>query len=101
VDLPAMLRIALQAGKWHYNIMFYFTYVLKSKLDNKLYVGWTTNLKERLQRHAKGLVFATKGRRPLELVYYEAVNNKESAVNREKDLKTGYGRAYLKKRLSG
>lgn len=79
--------------------MFYYTYVLKSQLDSKLYIGWTDNLKRRLTQHNRGLVEATKGRIPLDLVYYEACLTKEKAILREKQLKAGYGRAYLGRRL--
>lgn len=79
--------------------MFYYTYVLLSEKDNNLYIGWTVNLRERVQRHNDGFVAATESRRPLKLVYYEACLNKESALLREKTLKTGFGRIYLKKRL--
>ncbi len=78
--------------------MFY-TYVLKSAKDKELYIGFTDNLKVRLQQHNKGLVFSTKSRIPLILVYYEACLSKEKAIKREKSLKTGFGRAYLKNRL--
>jgi len=78
--------------------MFY-TYVLKSLKDDKLYIGFSENLKKRLNEHNKGLVEATKPRRPLTLVYYEVCLNKEKAIEREKSLKTGFGRAYLKRRL--
>lgn len=78
--------------------MFY-TYVLKSKKDDKLYIGFSSDLKKRLQEHNKGLVEATKSRVPLEIVYYEACLNEKKAIEREKVLKTGFGRAYLKRRL--
>jgi len=78
--------------------MFY-TYVLKSKKDNELYIGWTIDLKARYKEHNHGLVEATKYRLPVELVYYEACLNKEKAIEREKQLKTGFGRSYLKRRL--
>ena len=78
--------------------MFY-TYVLKSKKDNNLYIGFTSDLKKRFIEHNKGLVLSTKNRCPLEIVYYEACWNKEKAIKREKTLKTGFGRAYLKKRI--
>mgnify|MGYP001566694335 CR=1 FL=1 len=78
--------------------MFY-TYVLKSKKDNKLYIGFSANLKRRIEEHAKGQVLITRNRRPLDLIYYEACCDKEKAVEREKSLKTGFGRAYLKKRI--
>lgn len=79
--------------------MFYFTYVLKSMKDGKLYVGWTDNLSQRAVDHNKGRVDATKSRIPLQLIYFEACISKKSAIAREKVLKTGFGRLYLKKRL--
>ncbi|MEF3691896.1 MAG: GIY-YIG nuclease family protein [Candidatus Moraniibacteriota bacterium] len=79
--------------------MFY-VYVIKSLKDNNLYIGHTDNLKERFDKHNKGLVISTKTRRPFKLLYYEACNILEDAVKREKALKTGYGRAYLKRRIS-
>lgn len=78
--------------------MFY-TYVLKSKIDNKLYVGFTDNLKRRLFDHNSGKVTATKYRRPLETVYFEGCLSKEKAIKREKYLKTGFGKRFLKDRI--
>jgi putative endonuclease len=78
----------------------YYTYVLKSERDNNLYIGWTDDLKSRIIRHQKGLVESTRNRRPLILVYYEACLKKENAIKREKALKSGFGRKYLKTRLS-
>ena len=80
--------------------MFYYTYVLVSGIDNSFYTGWTNNLKERVIKHNKGLVQATKNRRPFKLIYFEACLSKENAIAREKQLKSGFGRAYLKRRLS-
>lgn len=77
----------------------YYTYVLKSEKDSKFYVGWSGNLKKRLKLHKTGLVKVTKMRRPLVLIYYEACLSKVDAVTREKSLKTGFGRSYLKRRL--
>ncbi len=87
------------AGRSNGNTMFY-TYVLRSEKDGNLYIGWTKDLRNRLKEHKGGLVFATKHRLPVELVYYEACLNKNNAIAREKQLKTGFGRAYLKKRLN-
>ena len=79
--------------------MFYHTYILLSKVDHKLYVGWTIDLKKRLDQHNKGLVESTKSRKPFKLVYFEGCLSKEKAIRREKQLKTGFGRAYLKRRI--
>lgn len=77
----------------------YYTYVLKSKKDGDLYVGWTTDLKARFDNHQLGLVQSTKYRTPFDLIYYEACVSEKDAIIREKSLKTGFGRAYLKRRL--
>ena len=79
---------------------YFYTYVLKSKIDGNLYIGWTVDLRKRVKLHNKGLVTSTKDRKPLQLVYYEACLSKENAILREKALKTGFGRAYLKRRLN-
>jgi len=78
--------------------MFY-TYVLKSKKDNKLYIGQSSNLKKRVADHNKGLVLSTKHRRPLELIYYESCVSEEKSVKREKYFKTGFGRKFLRDRI--
>ena len=78
--------------------MFY-TYVLKSLKDNDRYIGWTDDLSNRVDMHNSGLVDATKYRRPLELIYYEACLTKEKAIAREKYFKTGFGRRFLRDRI--
>ena len=77
----------------------YYTYVLQSEKDGKLYVGFAKDLKQRFELHNIGRVDSTKDRRPLKLIYYEACTNREDATNREKHLKTHYKRMYLKKRI--
>ncbi len=79
--------------------MLFYTYVLKSEKDGKLYIGCTNDLKIRLSEHNRGLVQATKGRLPLELIYYEACIHKNNAFAREKYFKTGYGRRFLNDRI--
>ena len=79
--------------------MFYYTYVLKSKVDNNLYVGFTDDLRGRVKEHNTGNVEATKDRRPFDLIYYEACLSKQRALEREKYLKTGFGRRYLISRI--
>ena len=67
--------------------------------DGNMYIGFTKDLKERINRHNKGLVYSTKNRVPFELIYYEASRNISDAIHREKYLKTSYGHRYLKNRL--
>ncbi|EKD84687.1 MAG: hypothetical protein ACD_38C00172G0001 [uncultured bacterium] len=78
---------------------FYYTYVLQSKKDGKYYVGFTSNLGERVKLHNDGGVLSTKNRRPLEIVYFEGGISKEKAIKREKYFKTGFGRKFLKDRI--
>lgn len=79
--------------------MFYYTYVLKSLKDDKMYTGYTKNLKLRFEQHNKGLVNSTKDRRPFALMYYEACLNQHSATHREKYLKTYNWKRFIGKRL--
>ncbi len=77
--------------------MFY-TYVLRCN-DGRLYIGSTGDLKKRIAQHNTGRVPATSYRLPVVLEYYEASRSESSARAREQQLKTGFGRAYLKRRL--
>lgn len=65
--------------------------------DNKTYVGCTGNLKERLERHKKGYVPATKLRLPIKLIACFCFINKSTAFNFESFLKTGNGRGFMKR----
>lgn len=78
--------------------MFY-TYVIRSKRDNQYYTGFTSDLRKRFKDHQNNKVFSTKNRGPFKLIYYETCINKEDAISREKYLKTGMGKRYLKNRL--
>lgn len=80
--------------------MFYYVYVLQSQKDKRWYTGFTADLRKRLKEHNEDkYVSWTKGRGPFDLIYYEACQNKKDAQQREKYLKTGMGKRYLKNRL--
>ncbi len=79
--------------------MFY-VYILKSAKDKKLYIGYTNNLKRRMEEHKQKKVFSTALRSPLSLAYYESFRSQQDATAREKQLKqfkSAYGQ--LKKRI--
>jgi putative endonuclease len=78
--------------------MFY-VYILFSELDKQLYTGFCDDLRVRFDKHQKGFVKATKYRRPLKLIYYEAYLNELDARRREIHLKGGSGKAALKIQL--
>jgi putative endonuclease len=78
--------------------MFY-VYLLLSEKDGNFYTGSTNDLKRRVNDHEAGKVKSTVDRRPLSLIYYEACMNETDARNRERYLKSGMGKKYLKNRL--
>ena len=78
--------------------MFY-VYVIRSRKSGRLYTGSTNDLRKRLKQHNEGKSTWTKYRGPWEIIYYEASLNEEDARSREKYLKTGMGKRYLKNRL--
>lgn len=82
--------------------MFYTYILLCQDFKNnrrKFYVGSTKDLKERILDHKSKSVETTKNFDKIELVYYEACINKTDARKRELQLKTGFGRGYIKRRL--
>lgn len=81
--------------------IYYYTYVLRSEKSSNFYTGTTSNLKGRLEQHNKGLVVSTKRMYPLQLVYFEACLNKDDAYRRERYLKSGMGKRYIRNRLRG
>jgi len=78
---------------------FYYIYVLQSKKNNLWYTGFTGDLRKRFKEHNMNNVGWTKNRGPFELIYYEASKNIIDARSREKYLKSGMGKRYLKNRL--
>ena len=77
----------------------FYVYILLSLKDGRFYTGFTTNLKKRLQEHARGEVTATRSRRPLKLIHYEYFINEDDARAREVFLKSGFGREQLRQSL--
>jgi len=73
----------------------YYVYILKGK-NNKLYKGFTNDLRKRFLDHNSGKVKSTKNARPWKLVYYEAFRDKKLARKEEIFLKTGKGRERIK-----
>lgn len=77
----------------------YFVYILFSRRDKKLYIGYTEDMSNRFGLHKNGKVPSTKNRILLELIYYEAYTNQLDAKKREIFLKSGSGRRFIKKQL--
>ncbi len=77
----------------------YYVYVLRNSRNRDVYVGYTTNLKERFRTHNLGKVKSTKPDRPWTLVYYEAYKSKLDSTKREKQLKMHAAKNELLARL--
>jgi putative endonuclease len=78
--------------------MFY-VYIIKSEKSDRMYTGSTNDLRKRFNQHNKGKSMWTKDKGPWGLVYYEACLNEQDARSREKYLKSGMGKRYIKNRL--
>jgi putative endonuclease len=65
----------------------FFVYILKSKKDNNLYIGYTNDLRRRIEEHNLGLNQSTRLRKPFKLIYYESYFSKSDAKKREDNLK--------------
>ncbi len=73
----------------------YYVYILKSKKDDGLYIGFTENLRQRFKEHNNKENQSTKSRTPFTLIFYESYVNKYDALRREKYFKSGKGRTSL------
>ena len=98
VDVAQLAPACRQAGSTCSRM--YYVYVLVSKKDDNLYIGITNNLERRLREHNIGRTQSTKSRVPFEIVYYEEVKSRENARDREKFLKSGCGREFIKDKLN-
>ena len=74
----------------------YFVYILQSAKDHKMYIGYTTDLKQRMKKHNSGGVQSTQHRRPLKLIFFEGYISKADALRREEYFKTTAGKRALK-----
>ncbi|PYL47269.1 MAG: excinuclease ABC subunit C [Verrucomicrobia bacterium] len=77
----------------------HYVYILRSLSDQRFYVGLTNKLPARVKARNARLITSTRRRAPLELIYWEGCLNRSDAAQREKYLKTAWGKRYLKTRL--
>src|SRR5207244_3191457 len=78
----------------------HYIYVLRSVSDHGLYIGYSANLRRRFTQHVEGGAFATSYRGPWKLIYYEAYTEQGDALGRERYLKSGAGRRFLRAQLA-
>ena len=77
----------------------YYVYAIKSTTRNYIYAGLTNDWERRLKEHNNGFSTATKPYRPFELLLLEELGTRVEARRREKYLKSGVGKEYLKQLL--
>jgi predicted GIY-YIG superfamily endonuclease len=77
----------------------YYTYILRNSSTGRYYVGYTSDLKNRLAEHKLGRVKSTKSDLRYELEWYCTFREKDQAISLEKYLKSGSGIAFMKKRF--
>ena len=75
----------------------FVVYILKSKIKEVTYVGFTNNLKRRIKEHNFGKSKFTNIYKPWELVYKEEYSSVEEAIKREKYFKSAAGRRFIRK----
>ena len=75
--------------------MPYFVYILRSEKDGSYYIGHTSNLEDRLERHNQGRSQYTRTKVPWKLIYYEKFESKSDAMRREYEIKGKKGRRYI------
>ncbi len=74
----------------------YFVYVIKSIKYQKYYTGHTNDIERRLKEHNSGKTKSIKLYTPFELIYIEKYFTRADAIKRERYLKSGSGREFLK-----
>lgn len=80
--------------------MFYYVYLLENALDKGWYIGYTTDINQRVKDHNNGKGGkTTKRKKTWILLYFEGYRSEKDALGREKFLKSGSGRNFLKKQL--
>ncbi|OGK14929.1 hypothetical protein A3H80_01905 [Candidatus Roizmanbacteria bacterium RIFCSPLOWO2_02_FULL_37_19] len=77
----------------------YYTYILRNQITGRYYVGSSPDLKNRLKKHKSGKVLSTKSNLNYELEWYCGFKTKSQAIAFEQYLKSGSGRAFMKKRF--
>ena len=79
----------------------YNVYAIVSNKDKRIYIGIVKDVEARLKEHNKGKTKSTKYYRPWTLFYSESAESRLLARQREKELKSGVGREFLKEKLEG
>ena len=78
---------------------YFYVYVLRSIEFERNYVGFTRDVVSRLKEHNSGKTRSTRPYKPWNILFFEKYSTKAEALKREKFLKSGQGRDYVKQKL--
>ncbi|MEK7794731.1 MAG: GIY-YIG nuclease family protein [Candidatus Hydrogenedentota bacterium] len=83
--------------------MPYYVYILQSETTGKTYVGQTDNLQRRVEQHNDPdftmTLYTKRNKGPWKLIHSEAHDTRTGAMRREKQLKSGQGREWIRDTL--
>jgi predicted GIY-YIG superfamily endonuclease len=79
--------------------MFYVYFIKSINFPDQRYIGFSSDLKQRLKDHNSGKSLHTKKYMPWKLVSYLGFSSEQSAKKFENYLKSGSGQAFANKRL--
>jgi predicted GIY-YIG superfamily endonuclease len=101
--MSILVKIVLEMQVKEYKVHIsneqnWFVYILRLS-NRRIYIGCTSDMKDRMNRHQNGQVNSTKLNMSAELIFYAALKNKYKAFEFEKYLKSGSGRAFVSKHL--
>lgn len=77
--------------------MFYVYYLRSQSFPHKTYIGFTSDLKQRLSDHNAGKSLYTKDFKPWTLIGFLGFNQEDKALKFERYLKTNAGRVFLRR----
>ncbi len=95
----SVLRSLVRSRAFLYISNMYYVYILQSQKDGSYYVGFTTNLKKRIQEHNWHLSKYSKTKAPFELIWFCGFKNKKKSLDFEEYLKQGSGFAFRNRHL--
>jgi len=79
----------------------YYVYILQSLKDYGFYIGYTSNLENRIKEHNSGKTQSLKRRTPLQVIYKEELLNRIDAIKREREIKKYKGGTRFHKLIGG
>ena len=79
----------------------YFTYILQSQKDRSFYIGYSSNLEQRVEQHNKATTGYTSTKKPWKLVYFETFEFETDARKRERAIKKKKSRKFIEYLIDG